>query len=69
MFLRTEEKLRDGEIIVSGNQLPIFIYQGYYYNPEDPRNGLFGSSLLVSVCSCRFRLTRGPNAHFFLLGL
>jgi hypothetical protein len=65
MFLRTKEKLRNGEIIVSGDQLPLFIYQSYHYDPEDPWNGLLRSSLLVSVCSCRFRPTRGPNVHIF----
>jgi hypothetical protein len=45
----TKEKLRGGEIIVSGDQLPLFVYQGYYYDPEDPWNGLFRSSLLVSA--------------------
>ena len=65
MFLSTKENLRNGEIIISGDQLPLFIYQGYYCDPEDPWNGLFRSSLLVSVCSCRFRLTRDPNVHFF----
>ena len=36
---------------VAGDQWPIFIYQGYTYDPEDPWNGLFRSSLLVSVGS------------------
>jgi len=65
MFLSTKENLRNGEIIISGDQLPLFIYQGYYCDLEDPWNGLFNSSLLVSVCSCHFLLTRGPNAHLF----
>ena len=46
---RTKERLRSGEITVSGNQWPIFLYHGYNFDPEDPWNGLFCSSLLVSV--------------------
>ena len=34
---------------VSGDQWPIFVYQGYSYDPEDPWNGLLRSTLLVSV--------------------
>jgi hypothetical protein len=44
-----KENLRNGEIIISGDQLPLFIYQGYYCDLEDPWNGLFSSSLLVSA--------------------
>jgi len=36
---------------VPGDQWPIFVYQGYNYDPEDPWNGLFRSNLLVSVSS------------------
>jgi hypothetical protein len=46
---RTKEKLRSGEMAVSGDQWPVFLYHGYNYDPEDPWNGLFRSSLLVSV--------------------
>jgi hypothetical protein len=34
---------------VSGDQWPIFLYQGYSYDPDDPWNGLFRSALLVAV--------------------
>jgi len=43
----TKEKLRSGEIAVSGDQWPIFLYQGYMYDPDDPWNGLFRSKILV----------------------
>jgi hypothetical protein len=46
---RVKEKLRSGEISVSGDCWPIFLYHGYGYDPEDPWNGLFRSALLVSV--------------------
>jgi hypothetical protein len=43
------EKLRSGDLAVSGDQWPIFLYQGYRYDPEDPWNGLLRSTLLVSA--------------------
>lgn len=49
MFLSVKEKLKSGEIAVSGDQWPIFLYAGYVYDSEDPWNGLFRSSLLVYV--------------------
>ena len=46
---RVKEKLRSGEMMVSGDQWPIFLYHGYAYDPEDPWNGIFRSAILVSV--------------------
>ncbi|KAG2145514.1 hypothetical protein BD769DRAFT_1625224 [Suillus cothurnatus] len=43
----TKTKLRSGEIIVTGDQWPFFLYADYRYDPEDPWNGLFQSALLV----------------------
>jgi hypothetical protein len=48
-FPRIKEKLRNGELTVTGDQWPIFVYHGYSYDPDDPWNGLFRSSLLVTV--------------------
>ena len=48
--VRIKDKLCSGELAVSGDQWPLFLYQGYDYNPEDPWNGLFKSTLLVYVC-------------------
>ena len=45
----TKERLHSCKLMVSEDQWPIFIYQGYNYNSEDPWNGLFCSSLLVLV--------------------
>jgi hypothetical protein len=39
---------------VTGDQWPIFLYQGEHYDPEDPWNGLFRNSLLVSVGTLNF---------------
>jgi hypothetical protein len=49
--LRIKEKLRNAELAVTGDQWPIFLYHGYQYDEEDPWNGLFRSSLLVTVRS------------------
>ena len=49
MSSRTKERLQSGEMTVSGDQWPLFLYHGYNYDPEDPWNGLFRSTLLVSV--------------------
>lgn len=46
---RTREKLKSGEIIVSGDHWPIFLYEDYVYDDEDPWKGLLRSSLLVKV--------------------
>ncbi|KAI0058387.1 hypothetical protein BV25DRAFT_1810724 [Artomyces pyxidatus] len=44
-----KKKLRDGELVVAGDQWPIFLYQGYRYDPDDPWQGLFRSELLVTA--------------------
>ncbi|KAH7919885.1 hypothetical protein BV22DRAFT_1050765 [Leucogyrophana mollusca] len=44
-----KEKLRSGEMTVSGDQWPIFLYSSYNYDPEDPWNGLLRSQILVSA--------------------
>jgi hypothetical protein len=51
IFSRVKEKLRSGEMAVSGEHWPIFVYQGNNYDPDDPWHGLLRSSILVSVSS------------------
>ena len=46
---RTKVKLRSSELVVSGEQWPIFLYENYTYDPEDPWRGLLRSALLVKV--------------------
>jgi hypothetical protein len=41
--------LTSSEMVVSGAQWPIFLYDGYEYDPEDPRKGLFKSNILIYV--------------------
>ena len=49
---RIKEKLRSGELVTTGDEWPLFLYQGYVYDPDDPWRGLFRSSLLVKVRLC-----------------
>ena len=53
MFLirgdRMKSKLRNGEIVIAGDQWPIFLYAGYKFDPEEPWKGLLRSALLVTV--------------------
>ena len=34
--------------------MPVFLYEGYAYNPEDPEEGLFRGAFLVCVSPDRF---------------
>ncbi|KAG0694655.1 hypothetical protein DFH29DRAFT_985192 [Suillus ampliporus] len=45
----TKTKLQSGEIVVTRDQWPLFLYADYHYDSEDPWNGLFRSALLVSA--------------------
>ncbi|KIJ58978.1 hypothetical protein HYDPIDRAFT_118906 [Hydnomerulius pinastri MD-312] len=45
----TRTKLVNGQIQVAGDQWPVFLYANYWYDPEDPWNGLLRSGLLVSA--------------------
>jgi hypothetical protein len=61
---RVKEKLRSGEMIISGDQWPVFLYHGYNYDPQDPWNGLFRSALLVAVRFVLiFRYPHHNHAH------
>jgi hypothetical protein len=48
-FPRTRESLRAGNLIVAGDDWPLFLYQDYKYYADDVWRGLFRSALLVSV--------------------
>jgi hypothetical protein len=48
---RIKEKLRSGEIAVSGDQWPILLYADHSYDPDDPWNGLLRNRILVQVNS------------------
>lgn len=58
---RTRSKLQSGDMIVPGDQWPIFLYEEYTYDPEEPWKGLFRSQLLVQVRLARLPLT---GSHF-----
>ena len=44
-----KSKLRNGEILVAGDQWPIFLYTDFKFDPEEPWKGLLRSTILVSV--------------------
>jgi hypothetical protein len=44
-----KEQLRSGELVIPGDQWPVFLYANYTFDAEDPWKGVFRSSILVSV--------------------
>lgn len=48
--LRVKEKLASGEMMIPGDQWPVFLYVGSKYNPLDAWSGLLRSAILLSVC-------------------
>jgi hypothetical protein len=50
LFVSVKDKLKSGEMVVAGDQWPVFLYEGYKYDPEAPWTGLLRSSLLAMVC-------------------
>ena len=46
---RVKAKLQSGEMAISGDQWPLFLFADNIYDPEDPWKGLLKSSILVSV--------------------
>ncbi|KAF8835425.1 hypothetical protein BDN67DRAFT_992459 [Paxillus ammoniavirescens] len=44
-----KSKLINGQLQVTGDQWPVFLYANYTYDPEGPWNGLLHSGLLVSA--------------------
>ena len=58
---------------ICGTDMPVFLYDDYTYNPEDPENGLFQGPFLVCVGSFNLLLyyhiltpapSIGSNRHF-----
>lgn len=47
VYDRIKDKLKSGEMLVRGDQWPIFLYAESSYDPEDPWKGLLRSSLLI----------------------
>ncbi|KAH7905470.1 hypothetical protein BJ138DRAFT_1138263 [Hygrophoropsis aurantiaca] len=44
-----KESLQSGELLVSGDQWPIFLYAHESFNPNDPWNGLLKNRLLINA--------------------
>ncbi|KAF8200969.1 hypothetical protein BJ912DRAFT_843657 [Pholiota molesta] len=47
--VKIKQKLRTGELTVSGDQWPIFLYKSYEYDDSDPWQGLLQSMILVKT--------------------
>ncbi|KAG2049952.1 hypothetical protein BDR06DRAFT_984193 [Suillus hirtellus] len=45
----TKQGLQSGELGISGDQWPLFVYANEVFDPEDPWNGLLRSRLLVNA--------------------
>ncbi|KAH6912311.1 hypothetical protein BKA70DRAFT_1423020 [Coprinopsis sp. MPI-PUGE-AT-0042] len=43
------ERLRSGELVPTGDQWPLFLFQGHKFDPEDPWKGLLRGPLLVNA--------------------
>lgn len=65
VFWRIQEKLRSGELSVSGDQWPIFLYRSYKFYGNDPWKGLLQSSILVKVS--QFSLEKLDSFYSYLL--
>jgi hypothetical protein len=46
-YTRTRTKLASGEMSVSGDQWPMFVYANLEYDSDDPWSGLFRNQILV----------------------
>ncbi|KIM86282.1 hypothetical protein PILCRDRAFT_65386, partial [Piloderma croceum F 1598] len=42
-----KEQLRSGELVIPGDQWPVFLYANYTFDAEDPWKGVFRSSILA----------------------
>lgn len=46
---RTRAMFLSGEFPIWGSDMPVFLYEDYAYNQEDPEEGLFRGAFLVCV--------------------
>ena len=61
MSIRTRKGLRNGDITVSGESWPIFLYEEHTFNPENPWEGLLQGRLLVTVSRNALMLVHPRN--------
>src|ERR1700723_3410524 len=45
---RVKENIKNGDMVIPGDQWPVLLYARYEYSSEDPWKGLVRSSILVS---------------------
>ena len=48
-YCSVRSKLQNGEVLVTGNQWPIFLYADFIFDPEELWKGLLQSTILVLV--------------------
>lgn len=71
IVFRTRRGLRSGEISVSGDSWPIFLYQNSQFNIDNPWDGLLQGTLLVTVSTTTYPqiyhvLTHNPKAFKYV---
>ena len=49
LMRRTRSRLRSGEILITGDEWPMFVYEGEIYHDDDLWKGLFRGRLLINV--------------------
>jgi hypothetical protein len=49
-MLRFLQRLQDGRVVASSEDLPIFLYENSEYDPMEMDSGLCRSKILVRVC-------------------
>ena len=45
----TRDRLRSGQIVPSGEEWPLFLYEDHVFHAEDPWKGLLRGELLIKV--------------------
>ncbi|KAH6871948.1 hypothetical protein BKA70DRAFT_1130358 [Coprinopsis sp. MPI-PUGE-AT-0042] len=60
---KVRDQLRSGEVVPSGDQWPRFLYQNYFYNEQDPWEGLLRGGLLVSAYKHVFTSPSSVNSR------
>jgi hypothetical protein len=63
-FVSVKDKLKSGEMVVAGDQWPVFLYESYRYDPEAPWTGLLRSSLLVTAHILNMNVCRSSQLTF-----
>jgi hypothetical protein len=63
------EQLSSGELVIPGDQWPVFLYANYTFDVEDPWKGVFRSSILVFISYLWLSFDFAPDNFSCLSGL